>query len=101
MLLKPDDLPPMVKGEARNVMFKLGGAVGANTITSASFTSVPDRLTFGTPSTTGTNVTVLVNAVQSGEYQIWCTATLSSSETIKGRTRVKIEDPEACGENRY
>jgi hypothetical protein len=92
MRLKPNDLPPMVKDEARNVVFKLGGAVGANSISSFAVESCPSGLTFGTPSTSGTNVTVKVTAAETGSYTIKGTAVLSSAETLIGHVRVVVEE---------
>lgn len=97
MKLKPDDLPPIEKDEARRVEFRLSGAVGANTINTFSIESVPAGLTFGTPSISGTNVTVLVTGAVSGAFTILATGVLSSGETVKGRVRVKVLDVNACG----
>lgn len=90
MLIKPNDLPPMVKGEERNVLFKLGGAVGANTITDFEITSEPGGLSFGDPTITGSNVTAMVNADNLGCFTLVVTAVLSSLETVKGHVRVRV-----------
>jgi hypothetical protein len=100
MLLKPNDLPPMIVGEARNVTFKLGGAVGANTIDDFAIEAKPGNLTFGNPAVSGSNVTVLVNADSLGEYTLVATAELSSGETVKGHVRVKVIDAD-CGGRSY
>ena len=92
MLLKPNDLPEMVEGEIRRVTCKLSGAVGVNTINTAEATST---LTVGTPSVNGLEVTFLVTASQTGTHYILVSADLSSSETVKGRVRVKVQ-PETC-----
>lgn len=93
MRLRPDNLPEMVKGEQRLVTFKLAGAVGANSISDFTITSEPDRLSFGSASTSGTNVTVRVDADEAGVYKLIATATLSSAEIVKGVVEVKIRDP--------
>lgn len=93
MRLRPDNLPDMVKGEQRVVTFSLAGAVGANTITDFEIASEPDRLSFGTASTSGTNVSIRVDADEAGVYKILPTATLSSGEIVKGVVEVKIRDP--------
>lgn len=92
MRLRPDDLPGMVEGEARNVTFKLGGAVGANSISDFSLESCNSLTTFGTPSINGTNATVLVTAVRTGCDTIKATAELSSGETVIGLVRVTVTD---------
>ena len=97
MQLRPNDLPEMVEGESRRVTLNLAGAVGANTIT--TFTVSADSLTFGAPSTSGTEVTFLVNADQIGTHYILCSADLSSGETIKGYIRAKVTG-EPCTSSR-
>lgn len=92
MLLKPNDLPPLEKGEARRVEFRLSGAVGSNTINSFTLESVPSGLTFGTPTIVGTNVTVLVTFGTAGNFTILASGVLSSGETVKGRVRAKVLD---------
>lgn len=101
MLLKPNDLPPIEKDEARRVEFRLSGAVGANSINDFSLESVPAGLTFGTPAISATNVTVLVTGGNSGSYTILATGELSSGETVKGRVRVKVLDVNACRTTDY
>lgn len=90
MRLKPNDLPVMELGEIRRVSFNLSGAVGANTID--SFTITSPNLTFGTPSISGTAVSVTVTAATVGTHAIIASADLSSSETIKGFIRAKVVD---------
>lgn len=90
MLLKPNDFPPIVLGEHRRVEFKLGGAVGANTINSVAIEAVPAQLSFGTPVISGSNVTVMVKADALGSYTLVLTGVLSSTETVKGHVRVNI-----------
>jgi hypothetical protein len=97
MLLKPNDLPPMILGESRKIEFRLSGAVGANTINSFSIEAVPAQLSFGTPSISGSNVTVLVNADTLGSYELVPTAVLSSAETVKGLVRVKVIEARNLG----
>lgn len=94
MLLKPNDLPPMILGEARNLEFKLGGQVGANTINTFTLESVPAGLTFGAATITGSNVTVKVTAGSVGRYTIVATAALSSVETLIGHVRVCVHEAE-------
>ena len=96
MRLKPNDLPEMELGEARNVTFHLAGAVGLNNIT--TFTISSPNLTFGTPIVTGTDVEVLVTAAKTGTHAIIATAELSSQETVKGFVRAKVVDSSACGD---
>ena len=92
MRLRPNDLPPMIVGEARNLCFKLGGAAGANSITGFAIESCPSELVFGVPSISGTNVTVRVTAALAGKFTLVPTATLSSGETLKGHVRLGVED---------
>lgn len=92
MRFRPDNLPDMVKDEARNVVFKLGGAIGPNTIDTFEVESCPSGLTFGTPNISGTNVTVLTTAAQTGTFTIIPTGELSSGETVKGMVQVKVVD---------
>lgn len=102
MRLRPDDLPEMVKDEARNVVFKLGGAVGVNTISGTpTVESVNGLTTFGAPSVSGTSVTVKVTAANTGSDVIKLTAVLSSGETIIGPVRVRITDPAVCYSRDY
>lgn len=101
MRLRPDNLPDMVKGEQRVITLSLAGAVGANTITDFEITSEPDQLSFGTPSTSGTTVSVRVDADQSGCYKILPTAELSSGEIVKGVLSVKIIDPVGSSTSDY
>jgi hypothetical protein len=90
MRLKPNDSPCMELGEKRNFSFKLSGAVGVNTISSATVTA--DNLTVGTASTSGTTVNVPITAANVGDHRLKVTALLSSSETIVGVIRVKVID---------
>ena len=98
MRLKPNDLPDMELGEARNVTFKLAGAVGANAIQSATVTC--DDLTITTPLVSGTNIEVRVSADKTGTHSIIATAELDSLETIKGMVRVKVVDSTNCTDER-
>ncbi|MEN3973103.1 hypothetical protein WJS89_10525 [Sphingomicrobium sp. XHP0235] len=91
MRLRPDDLPDMEKGEVRSILFKLAGAVGINSIASATFEQC-DGLSFGTPAINGTNVTVLMTAERTGTHMARLTADLSSDEIVKGACRVKVVD---------
>ena len=93
MRLRPDDLPEMIEGEVRRVTANLSGAVGVNTINSA--TAESDTLTVGTPSINGVAISFLVTASQVGTHYVLMECVLSSGETIKGRVRVKVE-PETC-----
>jgi hypothetical protein len=88
MQLKPDELPDMVEDEIRRVTLNLSGAVGINTINSATVSS--DTLTCGTPSISGTSVTFTVTADNIGTHYILASCDLSSSETIKGYIRAKV-----------
>lgn len=94
MRLKPNDLPDMELGEARNVTFNLAGAVGPNAID--TFTVSADNLSFSAPTITGTNAEVRVSADRTGTHNIIATATLDSLETIKGFVRVKVVDSSNC-----
>lgn len=98
MRLKPNDLPEMELGEARNVTFQLAGAVGLNSI--SAFTISSPNLTFGTPIVTGTDVEVLVTASRVGTHAIIATAELSSQETVKGFVRAKVVDSSRCHSER-
>ena len=93
MLLRPNDLPEMVEGEIRRVTANLSGAVGTNSINSATATS--DTLTVGTVSINGLSISFLVTASQVGTHHVLMECALSSSETIKGKVRVKVQ-PETC-----
>lgn len=88
MRLKPNDLPELVEGEIRRVTCKLSGAVGVNTINTATATS--DNLTLGSASISGTDISFLLTASQVGTHNILVSATLSSSETVKGYIRAKV-----------
>ncbi len=91
MRLRPNDAPDMERGEKRNFVFKLSGAVGANSITGTP-TVECDNLTVGTVSTSGTSVTVPITAPNTGTHMLKVTATLSSAEIIVGVVRVKVVD---------
>lgn len=93
MQLKPDDVPDLIEGEIRRVTCNLSGAVGVNTISSATATS--DTLTIGTPSISGTSINFLLTASQVGTHYVLVSCTLSSAETIKGRFRAKVQ-AETC-----
>ena len=90
MRLKPNDSPDMELGEVRRAVFKLSGAVGSNSISSATISS--PNLTFGTPSVSGTQVSVTITAANTGTHMVKASAVLSSSETIIGYVRVKVLD---------
>lgn len=91
MRLKPNDSPCMELNEKRNFQFKLAGAVGANSISSAEVTT-EDTLTIGSESVSGTTVTVPITATQTGTHMLKVQATLSSAEIIVGVLRVKVVD---------
>lgn len=91
MRLKPNDAPCMEVNEKRNFQFKLSGAVGINSIVSATVTA-RGNLTVGTVSTSGTTVTVPVTATAQGTHTLKVSATLSSAEDIVGVIRVKVID---------
>lgn len=88
MQLKPNDLPELVEGEIRRVTCKLDGAVGVNSISSATATC--DNLTLGSASISGTSVSFLLTASQIGTHNILVSADLNSSETVKGYIRAKV-----------
>ena len=88
MQFKPNELPDMVEGEVRRATLNLAGAVGVNTVDSATATS--DNLTIASVTASGTTVNFLVTASQVGTHYILVSATLSSSETVKGYIRVKV-----------
>lgn len=91
MRLRPNDSPEMELGEIRRFSFNLAGAVGANSI-SGTPTITASNLTFGACSVSGTTVTVTCTASSVGTHNALLTATLSSSETIKGHLRIKVVD---------
>lgn len=88
MEFRPNDLPAMVENEVRRATLNLSGAVGTNTISTATVTS--DNLTLGAPSISGTSISFTVTASQIGTHYILASCTLSSSETIKGYIRAKV-----------
>jgi hypothetical protein len=90
MRLRPDDAPEMELSEIRRFAFNLTGAVGVNSINSATITA--PNLTFGTPTVSGSSVTVTCTAGATGTHMAKLTAALSSSETIIGVVRVKVVD---------
>lgn len=92
MQLRPNDLPELVEGEVRRVTCNLAGAVGVNSISSAEAEST---LTTGTVSISGTSINFLLTASQVGTHNLLVSAVLSSSETVKGKLRVKVS-PETC-----
>ncbi len=92
MRLRPNDLPPLVEGEARNVTFKLVGAVGLNTISSASLASDGNGITMGTPTIDGTDVSFLLTAANAGDNYLTLTAILGSGETLKGTVRARVDE---------
>jgi hypothetical protein len=67
MQLKPDETPDMVEGEVRRVTLNLAGAVGANTINSATVSA--DNLTLGSPTINGSSVSFTVTASRVGTPQ--------------------------------
>lgn len=91
MQFRPNDLPELVEDEIRRITLNLSGAVGSNTISTATATS--DNLTLGSVSISGTSISFLLTASQIGTHYILASCTLSSSETIKGYIRAKV-----CGE---
>lgn len=94
MRLRPNDAPEMELGEKRNCSFKLSGAVGVNTISSATVTA--SNMTVGTVSTSGTTVSVPLTATATGNHMVKVSATLSSAEIIVGVVRVKVVDSTQC-----
>lgn len=88
MELRPNDLPVLIEGEIRRVTCTLSGAVGVNTISTA--TAESDNLTTGAVSISGTSISFLLTASQVGTHSLLVSGTLSSSETIKGKVRVKV-----------
>lgn len=97
MQLRPNDLPDMVEGEIRRVTCNLSGAVGVNSISSA--TAESDNLTIGSVSISGLSVSFPLTASQIGSHTILVSADLSSDETIKGYIRVKVSG-EPCEQAR-
>lgn len=93
MELRPNDLPQLIEGEIRRVTCNLSGAVGVNSINSATVTS---NLTTGVISISGTSVSFLLTASQVGTHQVLVSGTLSSGETVKGKVRAKVKAAE-CG----
>lgn len=96
MRLKPDDLPETVVGEIRNIIFKIGGAVGVNSISSTTVEAVNSLVTFGTPSASSTNITVAATFVSAGRDTIKLTANLDSGEKLIGTVRTRTIDPRGC-----
>lgn len=92
MQLRPNDTPELIEGEIRRVTCNLAGAVGVNTISTATAEST---LTTGSVSISGTSINFLLTASQIGTHNLLVSATLSSSETVKGKLRVKVA-PESC-----
>jgi hypothetical protein len=71
----------MIEGETNRIVFDLGPAVMANTI-SGTPTIEATGLTFSAPSVSGTTVTTLVSGGSAGkDYVAEITAVLSSGET--------------------
>lgn len=100
MRLKPNDLPDMEVGEARNVVFKLAGAIGINSISDVTMEEC-GGLTFGAAAINGTDVTILTTANRTGTHDIRITADLSSNEIVKGHCRVKVVDSLNCSGSGY
>jgi hypothetical protein len=98
MQLKPNDLPELVEGEIRRVTCKLSGAVGVNSINTATATST---LTVGAPSISGTEISFLLTASQTGTHYVLVSADLSSSETVKGKVRVKVQPADCSSSDDY
>lgn len=96
MRLKPNDLPIMEVGEIRFVTFKLGPATGINAIIEDGFTITSPGHTFGTPSISGSDVTVSVTCNQTGTHMMKATAQLASAETLIGVVRAKVIDSTQC-----
>lgn len=88
MEFRPNDLPEMVENEIRRITLNLSGAVGTNSISTATVTA--DNLTVGSPAISGTSVSFLLTASQIGTHNILASCTLSSSETIKGYIRARV-----------
>lgn len=88
MQLKPNELPDMVEDEVRRVTINLAGAIGANSIQSATATS--DTLTIGTVTTSGATAAFNVTASAQGTHYILASAVLDSGETVKGYIRAKV-----------
>lgn len=89
----------MVEGEIRRITLNLSGAVGVNSISSATATS--DALTIGTPAINGTSVSFLVTASQQGTHNILTSVVLSSSETIKGYVRANVTGEPCTDSDHY
>lgn len=89
----------MIEGEVRRVAANLSGAIGVNTISSATASS--DTLTIGAPSVSGSNVSFLVTASQQGTHNILVSAVLSSSETIKGYIRANVKGEPCTSSDDY
>jgi hypothetical protein len=98
MQLKPNDVPEMVEGEVRRITCKLDGAVGVNSINAATASG---NLTTGVVSINGTSISFLLTASQVGTHYMLVSATLSSSETVKGKFRVKVSSTECGSSNDY
>lgn len=97
MEIRPNDAPTMEKGEVRYFTLNVSGAAGVNSIT-GSPTAECERLTIGTPSASGLEVSFLVTADNVGTHNIIVTCELDSSETIKGFIRAKVVDS-TCNSN--
>lgn len=91
MRLRPNDSPEMELGEIRRLTFNLSGAIGANSISGTPTITAPN-LTFGACTVSGSSVSVTCTASNVGTHSALLTATLSSSETIKGHVRIKVVD---------
>lgn len=97
----PNDLPNMLKDEARTITFKFGPIIGAASISSVTVTSTPTSLTIGTPTTDDSDVTALVTASQTGCFILTAFATLSDGQKPKLQSRLKVEDPTASSGDLY
>jgi len=88
MRLRDNDLPETIEGEKRFVTLKLARAAGANTITNPAFSC--NGISFGSPSVSGHNVTVMFNFDQAGDHTALFSADLANGEKLKGFIRAKV-----------
>lgn len=80
----------MELGESRNFTFNLGGEIGVNNITDATFSG--DNLTFGTATISGASVTVSVEPTATGVLTLKLVAELASNEVLVKKLRVHCVD---------
>ena len=97
---RPNDLPDMLIGETRLVTFSWAGGAGANSLTDATFSSVPTGITFTSTNVGDLDATVFISALTAGRYKVLATGTLTSGETIILPAYVNVRDPNCATSSR-